>query len=96
MELPAIEEAADKENDTFAQGGPIAALHAAVKLRGDAVRANKHGSNSQASSRLMSAQNRSQLRSADPSPSGKDNYRMYRAQQLDKQKEEAANLARNC
>ena len=25
-ELPAIEEAFDKENDTFAQGGPIAAL----------------------------------------------------------------------
>jgi hypothetical protein len=25
-ELPAIEEAADRENDTFATGGPIAAL----------------------------------------------------------------------
>ena len=39
--MPAIEEAADKENDTFAQGGPIAALHAAVRRRGEAVRANK-------------------------------------------------------
>ena len=26
MDLPAIEEAADKENDTFAQGGPLAGL----------------------------------------------------------------------
>lgn len=33
MELPAIEEAADKENDTFAQGGPIAALNLAGKRR---------------------------------------------------------------
>lgn len=32
-ELPAIEEAADKENDTFAQGGPIAALKLAGKRR---------------------------------------------------------------
>jgi len=28
-DLPAIEEAFDKENDTFAQGGPIAALQLA-------------------------------------------------------------------
>ena len=26
MDLPAIEEAADKENDTFAVGGPLAGL----------------------------------------------------------------------
>jgi len=26
MDLPAIEEAFDKENDTFAQGGPLAGL----------------------------------------------------------------------
>lgn len=32
-ELPAIEEAFDKENDTFAQGGPIAALQLAGKRR---------------------------------------------------------------
>jgi len=32
-ELPAIEEAFDKENDTFAQGGPIAALQMAGKRR---------------------------------------------------------------
>ena len=36
-DLPAIEEAADKENDTFAVGGPIAALHLAGKRR-EAIR----------------------------------------------------------
>lgn len=30
MDLPAIEEAADKENDTFAHGGPLAGLARAV------------------------------------------------------------------
>ena len=49
-ELPAIEEAADKENDTFAQGGPIAALHAAVnRRRGGEVGANRREISSQAS-----------------------------------------------
>lgn len=31
-ELPTIEETADKENDTFAQGGPMAALAHPVKI----------------------------------------------------------------
>jgi len=30
MDLPAIEEAADKENDTFAQGGPLQGLARAI------------------------------------------------------------------
>ena len=30
MDLPAIEEAADKENDTFAVGGPLAGLARAI------------------------------------------------------------------
>jgi hypothetical protein len=33
MDLPAIEEAADKENDTFAVGGPLAGLARKVPLQ---------------------------------------------------------------
>jgi len=62
-DLPAIEEAFDKENDTFAQGGPIAALQLAGKRR-EAAR-QKRESTSQASARIHS-QDRSHLRSADP------------------------------
>ena len=77
-ELPAIEEAADKENDTFAQGGPIAALQLAGKRR-EAQRKQRRESASQNSSRLQS-NDRSGLRSAEPQSlsAQKDKYRMYR------------------
>lgn len=51
-DLPAIEEAADKENDTFATGGPIAALKLAGKRR--EVSRAKRDLSSQNSNRALS------------------------------------------
>ena len=94
QELPAIEEAADKENDTFAQGGPIAALQLAGKRR-EAARV-KRELTSQASARLKS-QDRSHLRSAEPSSASKqERYKLYR--EPNKDEAESVNvgaLARN-
>ena len=92
-ELPAIEEAADKENDTFAQGGPIAALNLAGKRR-EAQRV-KRESASQQSGRYQS-RDRSHLRSAEPSVGSakKNQYQMYR-EPGDRQSVGIGNLARN-
>jgi len=61
-DLPEIEEMADKENDTFAQGGPMKAL---ALLR-----------NASQKKMEQRTKERSQLRSADVSNDKK--YRMYR------------------
>ena len=94
-ELPAIEEAADKENDTFATGGPIAALQLAAKRR-EANRLKQRESQSNNSSRINTSQDRSHLRSAEPSVGSakKDQYRMYR-EAGDKNSIGIGNLARN-
>lgn len=74
-DLPAIEEAADKENDTFAQGGPIAALKHSGERR-EAARLRRERENT-SGGRVIS-NDRSGLRSAEPSSAKKDLYRMYR------------------
>ena len=74
-DLPAIEEAADKENDTFAQGGPIAALKLSGERR-EAARLRRERENS-SGGRVIS-NDRSGLRSAEPSSAKKDLYHMYR------------------
>ena len=76
-DLPAIEEAADKENDTFAQGGPIAALKLSGERR-EAARLRRERENSQLSGGRAISNDRSGLRSAEPSSAKKDLYRMYR------------------
>ena len=93
-ELPAIEETYDKENDTFAQGGPIAALQIAGKRR--ELARQKRESASQASSRIHS-RDRSHLRSAEPTSSAKkDQYRLYREpNDRESQHSGIGNLARN-
>ena len=77
-DLPAIEEAADKENDTFAQGGPIAALKLSGERREAARLRREREGNSQLSGGRAISNDRSGLRSAEPSSAKKDLYRMYR------------------
>lgn len=76
QDLPAIDEAYDKENDTFAQGGPIAAL----KLHGQRREAQRQQKNRESISRDSSrihSQDRSHLRSAEPSSANKE-FKLYR------------------
>jgi hypothetical protein len=91
-DLPAIEEAADKENDTFATGGPLQALKRAG-MRREAARQKRESSAN--SARIHSNSNdRSGLRSADPSSAKKDLYKMYR-EPSDRESLGIGNLVRN-
>jgi len=71
MDMPAIEELADKENDTFAQGGPIAGL-ARNQVSKDRVRKER--------SNVRSASNSSKPPLLHPRTDEKNRqkYKLYR------------------